>query len=439
MQLTIPVVGSSGVRYEAAGDDLVTRHVSANGRDLKDDLPAPAAPVAGVHAFSRWWWSWLRSRRTPVWRNGGRQLTIVELFCGPGGLALGACEATRAVGMDASILVAVDHDPAALAVYAANLPVFQPVRANAALLTSYVVAGPPGSPRFAQPPVLLESRLAYAAGKVDLFLAGPPCEGHSNFNNHTRHEDPRNQLYLDAIAVAVGLRARAIIIENVRGATKDRRGVVQRAVDLLRSEGYSAALIEVNGVDVGVPQERRRLFLVASREFSVERLGVARMPDGTPPHTVRWAIEDLLDVEGTTRFDTPSTLSEQNRRRVRYLFDHDLWDLPNEQRPACHRDGHTYPSVYGRMRWDEPSQTITSGFTSPGRGRYVHPSRPRTLTPHEAARLQSFPDWYDWSPPGFKPTNKAWTSLIGDAVPPMMGFAVALPIITRLVSSDARG
>ncbi|GIV04391.1 MAG: putative BsuMI modification methylase subunit YdiO [Fimbriimonadales bacterium] len=435
MQVTLPGVDVPAVVYES-GDDLVTRCVSVNGRSSVQSLPAPTVESAGDDAFSRWWWSWLRDRRSPHWRQGGKSLSIVELFCGAGGLGLGACEAARAVGMRPSILLAVDHDQAALDVYAANLPVLSPLRANAAGLTSYVLAGSNVSPRFAEPPVLLESRLAYAERKVDLFLAGPPCEGHSNFNNHTRRDDPRNGLYLDAVATAVGIEARAIVIENVPEAKNDRSHVVQRALGLLREAGYSAVTKVVGGVHVGVPQERKRLFLVAARDFPVDDLEIPLMRRNSPVHTVRWAIEDLMDAEGTTPFDTPSVLSQENERRARFLLEHDLWDLPNEHRPACHRNGHTYPSVYGRMRWDEPCQTITSGFTSPGRGRYVHPSRPRALTPHEAARLQTFPDWYDWSPPGFKPTKKAWTGLIGDAVPPMLAFAVVLPVVRMLAGRE---
>jgi DNA (cytosine-5)-methyltransferase 1 len=98
--------------------------------------------------------------------------------------------------------------------------------------------------------------------------------------------------------------------------------------------------------------------------------------------------------------------------------------LPNKLRPPCHRNkpDHRYKSMYGRLRWDQPAQTITTGFGSPGQGRYLHPDLPRTLTPHEAARVQFFPDWFDF---GKAPSRSALAHCIGNAVPPKLGFAAA--------------
>ncbi len=110
--------------------------------------------------------------------------------------------------------------------------------------------------------------------------------------------------------------------------------------------------------------------------------------------TVEWAIGDLEDVEPVAAFDRPSTPSPENRERIDKLFDEDIHDLDNDDRPPCHRDKkHTYRSMYGRLWWDQPAQTITTGFGSMGQGRYVHPTRRRTITPHEAARLQTIPDY----------------------------------------------
>lgn len=101
-----------------------------------------------------------------------------------------------------------------------------------------------------------------------------------------------------------------------------------------------------------------------------------------------------LDSQDTL-MDMPSKPSKDNLKRIDYLFENNIYDLPNEQRPPCHQKGnHTYKSIYGRLHWDEPSQTITSGFYSMCMGRYVHPQLPRTLTAHEAARLQFFPDYF---------------------------------------------
>jgi DNA (cytosine-5)-methyltransferase 1 len=130
--------------------------------------------------------------------------------------------------------------------------------------------------------------------------------------------------------------------------------------------------------------------------------------------------------------DTVPALSEDNRTRIDWLFANDRHELPNEERPDCHKDGHTYPSVYGRMFWDKPSQTITTGFLSPGRGRYVHPTRPRVITPREAARIQAFPDSFRFVVDEQDPPRNALSKWIGDAVPPILGYAATLPLLIGL-------
>ena len=84
-----------------------------------------------------------------------------------------------------------------------------------------------------------------------------------------------------------------------------------------------------------------------------------------------------------------------------------MFDLPNSERPECHQDGTTYGSVYGRLRADQAAPTITTGFLTPGRGRYIHPTERRTLSPLEAAGFQGYPEIYLFSPDQKRPANKA--------------------------------
>ena len=141
-----------------------------------------------------------------------------------------------------------------------------------------------------------------------------------------------------------------------------------------------------------------------------------------------------MGVDPDELFDKGSELSEVNRRRIKYLFDNDEYDLPNDQRPDSHKNGHTYPSIYGRLRWDAPAGTITTGFNTPGRGRYIHPEIQRTITPHEAARIQGFPDTFEFKLiNGETPTRTSLANMIGDAVPPQMGYAVG---VTALAAMD---
>ena len=118
-----------------------------------------------------------------------------------------------------------------------------------------------------------------------------------------------------------------------------------------------------------------------------------------------------------------------------YLFDKRLYDLPNSRRPDCHRDGdHSYVSMYGRLHWHKPAQTITTGFGSMGQGRYVHPARRRTITPHEAARLQTFPDWFDF---GDQTSPTELAKMIGNAVPPLLMLALGNEIVLGLTAALA--
>ena len=141
-------------------------------------------------------------------------------------------------------------------------------------------------------------------------------------------------------------------------------------------------------------------------------------------------IGDLETRDTEDLMDQVPQLSAENQDRINYLFEHDLFDLPNQVRPDCHKNGHTYPSVYGRLSWDKPSQTITTGFLTPGRGRYIHPSKRRVLTPREAARIQGFPDWFDFVGQGEPPSRTSLSKWIGDAVPTPLGYAAVLTALS---------
>jgi len=228
------------------------------------------------------------------------------------------------------------------------------------------------------------------------------------------------------VAFVVATGAKICVIENVPEVLNDSHDVVNTARALLVKSGYKIDDSVLSADLFGAAQTRRRHFLVGIRnspyEFDLERL-CAELALQTKI-SVRQAISDLETISPTSVFDSPAKLSPENRKRISWLFKNDKYDLPDRHRPHCHKNGHTYPSVYGRMNWESPAQTITTGFLTPGRGRYIHPGQQRTITPHEAARLQSFPDSYSFAVPG-KTINKALlTKVIGDAVPPLLAQAV---------------
>jgi DNA (cytosine-5)-methyltransferase 1 len=232
------------------------------------------------------------------------------------------------------------------------------------------------------------------------------------------------------------LTPKVVIIENVAPVEWDRSGVVDETTTALLKLGYEVAGRVLNLSTLGVPQRRRRYLLLASSMAEVEPEEIfVQLEDehrSHPTRSVRWAIEDLEPRSSTDVFDTSGRTSEDNQKRIAYLMREGVLDLPNELRPPCHRDGrHSYKSMYGRLPWDEPAQTITTGFGSMGQGRYVHPSQPRTITPHEAARLQTFPDWFDF---GSKTRRGTLAKAIGNAVPPFLMLELGRLVLPALAA-----
>jgi DNA (cytosine-5)-methyltransferase 1 len=276
------------------------------------------------------------------------------------------------------------------------------------------------------PPSASEKGLVELAGHIDLLLGGPPCQGHSDLNNHTRRTDAKNQLYERMARFAELVRPMHLIIENVPAVLRDKRKVVDTTVEALRRVGYNLGHGIVELSSLGVPQRRRRHVLVASltRDVCLESMtsGYHRLAP-----TVKWAIADLRSNDSGRLFDTPSTPTPRSCERIEYLFNHGCYDLPDSERPDCHRlYEHTYRSVYGRLHWDEPAQTITGGFGCMGQGRFVHPAEERTITPHEAARLQFIPDFFSFDSVS---SRTALAQMIGNAVPPKLTYVVALELI----------
>lgn len=359
----------------------------------------------------------------------GRRVRIVDLFAGCGGMSLGLEEAARRLGIRVEIPLAVDADPDVTVIYEANFPDAAAQTADVTTLFDSELGSAPSA---------RENATRESVGEIDLLVGGPPCQGHSDLNNHTRRRDPKNALYLRMARAAEILVPKLVVVENVVPVERDETGVVEATKEALVRAGYRVDGRIVDLRRVGVPQRRRRYLLIASSSEAIDpKAMLEHLANGLldhPDRTVRWAIEDLLEVESADAFDSAARRSETNAKRIRYLFEKKLYDLPNSERPECHRDGgHSYVSMYGRLRWDEPAQTITTGFGSMGQGRYVHPARRRTITPHEAARLQSFPDWFDF---GAKTKRGVLAKAIGNAVPPLLTVALGLEVLLDLAAAE---
>jgi DNA (cytosine-5)-methyltransferase 1 len=364
--------------------------------------------------------AYLRLRKRPVLNSKTSAIRVVDLFSGCGGLTLGCVLAAHDLGRSVEIPLAVDSDKAALACYKANFPDAVVRCADiSTIFNSNWKAKLTGS----------ETTLRDQVGRVDLLVGGPPCQGHSDLNNFTRRRDPKNQLMQFMARAAVVFRPHTIIVENVVGSLSDSEGVVHSVESTFRELGYKVNVGILDFAALGVPQRRRRMIMIASKDADT---GIKEIQSkySLAERTIDWAIKDIANSARELLIDKVAVPQPQTRKRIDYLFDNKLYELPNQQRPPCHRDKqHAYDTVYGRLRWDRPAQTITSGFYCMCMGRYVHPEQRRTLTAHEAARLQFFPDFFDFSQAG---SRTKLAEIIGNAVPPKGAYVVAKSIIPHL-------
>jgi DNA (cytosine-5)-methyltransferase 1 len=353
----------------------------------------------------------LLNRTRPCFEDGQQHLRLVDLFAGCGGLTLGVAQAASAAGLGIEVPLALDSEQVASDVYKENFP-------KATVKTGTVESYFDG--QLGSAPTDKERETITLCSEVHVLVGGPPCQGHSDLNNHTRREDPKNRLYARMARAAEVLDAPVVIIENVPAVQHDKGDVVGITTEHLEKIGYRVASRTVALHGLGVAQSRRRHVLIASRVESfapatlLEELA-EREPQKTA--TLRWAIGDLEDVKNPTGYDVPARASKENLARMLHLLETGQYNLENDLRPVCHQNDHSYKSMYGRLWWDKPAQTITSGFGSIGQGRYMHPSRARSLTGHEAARIQGFPDYFTFNK---CPRRGDLAVMIGNAVPPAL-------------------
>lgn len=338
---------------------------------------------------------------------------------------MGLLKAANDLRRSATIDLAVEIDPAIAAAFSSNL---SPRHLRVAPVES-VIDGQSGARLTAS-----ERTVRREFDDVSILAGGPPCQGFSDLNNRTRHVDARNVLYARMARAAEVMRPRAVLIENVPGVRRDKTGSVVATLDRLAALGYNVDAQVVDLSRLGVPQRRRRYVVVATRSDvrsgkSIVSSAINDWADH-PPRTVEWAIGDLLTMTPESDLDIPSSLNVVNQGRAEWLITHDAYELPNPLRPSCQRGEHRYQSMYGRLHWDAPAQTITSGFGSMGQGRHVHSLRPRVITPHEAARLQTIPDWFRFRP-GTPRTLLA--EMIGNAVPPLFNAAIGRHLLPAVI------
>jgi DNA (cytosine-5)-methyltransferase 1 len=361
--------------------------------------------------------------------------TAIDLFCGAGGLS----EGFRQAGFE--VLAGNDFDDTAGLTFCATHP------------TTKFIGGPIQDISAAE----FLSTTGLVKGELDCLIGGPPCQAFSVYNHQRGMHDLRSHLFREYLRIVDGLSPKWIVMENVRGILSVGGGEAVRSIESgLNALGYRVEMQLLKAEEFGVPQERRRIVFIGTRtELPIRFPTATHCHDGTPFTTIRQAIADLpalnnggcigptpysikaqSNFQSEMRLASPLILNHSapklsaiNLERMKYIPQGGSWrniplDLLPEGMKRAKRSDHT--KRYGRMTWNGLACTILTKCDVHW-GAYIHPEQDRAISVREAARLQSFPDWFE-----FKGSMTDQYVQIGNAVPPLLGKNIALAILKSI-------
>lgn len=287
-------------------------------------------------------------------------------------------------------------------------------------------------------PLELLSSVGLKPGELDLLAGGPPCQGFS-VQRRGSDTDDRNKLVEEYISKVIAIRPKMFILENVPGIEGKRgRDILHQALTKVQQTGYFIHEQILDAQDYGVPQRRRRVFIVGERKDHDNPIFEYPKPSEIKI-TVRDAIAMLPEppLDGAEHpivsLHRRDRLSAKNLERIRYLKPGQGRDfLPPELLADCHKISSNvigHRNVYGRMPWDDVAPTITARFDSFTRGMFGHPEQDRSISLREGALLQTFPEDFM-----FIGNKIDIARQIGNAVPVNMAMAIGLQLIKCLDS-----
>lgn len=319
------------------------------------------------------------------------QPSAIDLFSGCGGLSLGLQLAGYRV------VAAVELDRKAAHTYRLNHPEVALFERDITELS----------------PIEVMKVCGIRPGQLHLLAGCPPCQGFSRIrtrNGSASNTDPRNNLAIRFLDFAKALRPRHLLLENVPGLRSQT--LWHTIKHELVAAGYQLAEEIVDANDYGVPQRRKRLLLLGT---------FGRAPKVPEPCQVKPTVRDALTLvpAGDPLHELRVNHSEAALRIIRAIPKNggSRADLPDSLRLACHSRTNGFGDVYGRMHWDRPAPTITSGCHNPSKGRFLHPSEDRAISLREAALLQGFPASYEFE---LAHGKESIALMIGNALPPPM-------------------
>lgn len=375
-------------------------------------------------------------------------VNLIDLFCGTGGFSIGFEHATRG---SYRTLLGVDLLPKSIETFRRNHKSARGLAGDIRKIRRSDLSG----------------AFALRKNAVDLIIGGPPCQGFSSIRpfRSSNEDDPRNSLFEEFASFVNWFRPKAFVLENVVGlATHEGGRTIAAMQECFHGLGYACDWKILNAAHFGVPQKRERLILLG-----VQRGGALRFPE--PTHwcesdtigyrdatkmlrpeapdlfrptrklskavSVMDAIGDLPPIqsgEEATRYTLAAATGYQRARRsgstqltlhssTRHtpkMLEIIKHSGPNISYIPKHLVSSGFSSCYSRLAADEPAVTITVNFVHPASNRCIHPLLDRALTPREGARLQSFDDAFE-----FVGNRSQITKQIGNAVPPLLGTAIA--------------
>lgn len=305
-------------------------------------------------------------------------------------------------------------------------------------------------------------------GEADVIIGGPPCQGFSMAGARIREKnafmnDPRNFLFRHYVNVVKLVRPQVFVFENVKGILSKDKGEIFREIvsafgnaDNFEGDKYFVHHKVCKAVDFGIPQRRERVILIGvlNHDFDIERVfeGTKEYLDSSEPTffepvSLSDAISDIPQPTETGQANLLPVHTEYQRKlrsksgtvlnhiatkhnslaicRMKKVSIGQNWTTLDEDIHSVHS------GAYGRLDWNKPTMTITTRFDTPAGGRFIHPERNRTLTPREAARVQSFPDSFE-----FMGSKSSICKQIGNAVPPKLAYFLAMATRNLLDKDD---
>ncbi|VEU62067.1 cytosine-specific methyltransferase [Mesomycoplasma dispar] len=356
------------------------------------------------------------------------EFRILDLFCGAGGFSLGFEQVSNF-----KTVLANDISDDVLKTFAKNFP-------NTIIIKGDILN-----------PLIQEQIIEKAKElKVNMIIGGPPCQGFSNKGKKLGLKDPRNFLFLEYLKLVKAIRPKIFIIENVKTLLSSAKGFfIEKIRQEIEKLGYFVNYDVLNSYNYGIPQIRERAIIIAFKEKMLEfpkkyseKVSVfdaisdlSYLESNQGEHKATYLLEPKSQYQQQMRLNSPVLYNHKSTNHSKIALEK-LTLIPKEKGkeflPKEMLGKQKFKTTWGRLKWDQPSPTIDTRFDTPSNGTNSHPVLNRSITPREAARLQSFPDNFE-----FLGTKTSICKQIGNAVPPLLSKSIALSLILQLSNNNS--